>query len=67
MGLIFGAVPRNVIDEFGTDSGRWYPVPRRLLGGIQFARYQKAHPGKLRRTLDVVRERFHVRCGPLAS
>jgi hypothetical protein len=66
MGLIFGAVPRSVIDEFGTDSGRWYPLPRRLLGGLQFARYQRANPGKLRRTLDVVRERFHVRCGPLA-
>jgi hypothetical protein len=63
--LIFGAVPRSVIDEFGTDSGRWYPAPRRLLNGIQLVRFQKAHPGKLQRALDVVRERFKVRCGPL--
>ncbi len=65
MGLILNAVPRSVLAEFGTDVGRWFPAPRRLLAGIQFVRYQKENPDHLRRSLDTIRERFDVRLGPL--
>ncbi len=58
-------LPRSVVDEFGVDSARWYPLPRRLIDLVRMMRYQKRNPDHLRRTLDVVRERFDVRCGPL--
>jgi hypothetical protein len=64
-GLIFGAAPRRVFDECGIDLERWYPAPRRLMDGIAFMWFQKRHSDHLRRALDVVRERFGVRCGPL--
>jgi hypothetical protein len=32
---------------------------------MQLTRYRKQHPDHFRRSLDVVRERFDVRCGPL--
>jgi hypothetical protein len=65
--LIFGRLPRNAADEFGTDAGRWYPLPRRLADLIRITRYQKQNPDHFRRALDVVRERFDVRCGPLSE
>jgi hypothetical protein len=65
MGLILNAVPRKVLAEFGTDVGRWFPGPRRLLDGIKFIQYQKRNPDHLRGSLDVLRERFDIRCGPL--
>jgi hypothetical protein len=65
MSLILNAVPRSVLAEFGTDTGRWFPGPRRMFDGIQFIQYQKRNPDHLRGTLDVMRERFNVRCGPL--
>lgn len=65
--LVLKALPQKVLDDFGVDLMRWYPVPRRLLAGIRFVRYQKAHPDHMRRTLDAVRERLGIRCGPLAG
>lgn len=67
MFLILDRLPKRALDEFGTDSGRWYPLPRRIVDFIQMTRYRRQHPDSLRRTLDVVRERFDVRCGPLAE
>jgi hypothetical protein len=63
--LIFGAVPRKVLDEYGVDLGRWFPAPRRIFDGLRFLHYMKREPHHLRRALDTVRERFGVRCGPL--
>lgn len=65
MTLILEAAPRKVLAEFGTDVGRWFPPPRRLLDGVRLIRYQKRNPDHLRRSLDVLRERFDIRCGPL--
>jgi hypothetical protein len=65
MAIILNAVPRKVLAEFGTDVGRWFPMPRRLLNAVKFMRYQKRNPDHLRRSLDVMRERFNIRCGPL--
>ena len=63
--LAVPVLPRRVIAEFGVDLARWYPAPRRLLDGLRFIRYLKQHPDHLRRSLDVVRERFGIACGPL--
>jgi hypothetical protein len=65
--LIMGRLPRRAIDEFGIDSERWYPLPRRLVDLIRLTSFQKRHPDHLRRSLDVVRERFDVRCGLLPA
>jgi hypothetical protein len=67
MGLILGRLPKRAMDEFGIDSGRWYPLPRRVIDLIQITRYNKQYPDHFRRSLDVVRERFDVRCGPLSD
>ena len=64
-GVILDAVPRSVFKEYGVDLGRWYPAPRRILDGMRFLQYSKRNPDHLRRTLDTIRDRFRVRCGPL--
>lgn len=64
-GLILRAVPRSVLDEFGADLSRWYPAPRRLFDGLRFIAFSRRNPDHMRRTLDTVRERFKIRCGPL--
>jgi len=64
-GLIVRATPLRVFSECGVDFERWYPLPRQLLDGVSFLRFLKRHPDHFRRALEVVRERFGVRCGPL--
>ncbi|MEY4577681.1 MAG: hypothetical protein RL701_2384 [Pseudomonadota bacterium] len=65
MMLIMRRLPKSVLDEFGTDTARWYPLTRRVLDFMRMMRYQKKHPDHLQRSLDLVRERFDIRCGPL--
>lgn len=62
----FDVLPSKVIDEFGVNIDLWYPVPRRLLSFVRFQRYRKRHPDHFRQTLDRVRTRFGIRCGPLS-
>ncbi len=63
--LVIDALPRNALNDFGIDMMRWYPLPRQLIAAFKFIGYQRRHPDRLRRALDVVRERFDIRCGPL--
>jgi Pyridine nucleotide-disulphide oxidoreductase len=65
LSLISDVVPIKALLDCGLDSDRWYPLPRRMLG---MARLMLTHRrGRIhqRSTLDTVRERFDVRCGPL--
>ncbi|MFF0817306.1 FAD-dependent oxidoreductase [Rhodococcus sp. NPDC003318] len=64
-GLVADAVPSDVFRDFGLDFDRWYPLPRRLAGAARFAFTHRRSREQQRRTLDTVRERFGVRCGPL--
>ena len=64
-GVLTRALPFRVEREFGTNMEHWYPWHRRILDAVRVVGYLKRHPDHLRRTLDVVRERFDVRCGPL--
>ncbi|MGX9787449.1 FAD-dependent oxidoreductase [Mycobacterium sp. MMS18-G62] len=66
LGLITGRIPNKVFTECGVDVNRWYPLPRRLVDTAQFMRTQRRGREHLQHTLDTVRERFGVRCGPLA-
>jgi cation diffusion facilitator CzcD-associated flavoprotein CzcO len=64
-GLILRAAPRRVFGDCGVDFERWYPPPRQLLDAISFLWFLKHNPDHFRRALDVIRDRFGVRCGPL--
>lgn len=65
LGLIFDAVPMKVFQECGADFDRWYPLPRKLAGGLMFALTHKRDCAHYRHALDTVGERFGVRCGPI--
>lgn len=66
LSLISDSVPAKVFSECGLDFNRWYPLPRRIVGTAQFMLTHRREREHLSRTLDAVRERFDVRCGPLA-
>jgi hypothetical protein len=63
--LIADSVPAKAFSECGLDFDRWYPLPRRLAATARFMRTHRGEREHQRRTLDTVRERFDVRCGPL--
>ena len=63
--LIFDAVPKKVFLQCGLDLDRWYPLPRRMIGTLQFMRTHHTDRVHHRQTLDTIRQRFDVRCGPL--
>ena len=65
LSLIADNVPTKAFSECGLDFDRWYPLPRRMIGAARFMLTHRRERESLRRTLDTVRERFDVRCGPL--
>ncbi|WP_280236075.1 FAD-dependent oxidoreductase [Nocardia cyriacigeorgica] len=65
--LLYDALPSAVFGECGLDFDRWYPLPRRALAMARFALTHRRDRAHLRHVLDTVRERFDVRCGPLAD
>ncbi|MGE2833952.1 FAD-dependent oxidoreductase [Mycobacterium sp. SMC-4] len=65
LGLMADAMPAKVFRECGLDYDRWYPWPRRTAGAVRFMLTHRRERAHLRRTLDTVRERCDVRCGPL--
>ena len=67
MSLIYERVPAKVFSECGIDVNRWYPLPRRTVSLARFMLTHRREREQQRRTLDTVRERFDVRCGPLTG
>jgi Pyridine nucleotide-disulphide oxidoreductase len=67
LSLISDTVPSKVFSECGLDFDRWYPLPRRMMGTARFMLTHRRQREHLRHTLDTVRERFDVRCGPLSQ
>ncbi|MHA4851402.1 FAD-dependent oxidoreductase [Rhodococcus sp. MSC1_016] len=65
LSLIVDSVPNKVFLDCGLDLDRWYPRPRRMIGTTRFLLTHRRGRDHLRHTLDTVRERFDVRCGPL--
>jgi hypothetical protein len=65
LSVIFEAVPTKVFQQCGLDFDLMYPLPRRLAGQVRFMATHKRDRERHRRTLDTVRERFGVRCGPI--
>ena len=64
--VIARQLPRWVLAENGLDPIALFPWHRRLLALLRLMVFLKRHPHQLRSTLDVVRERFPVKLGPLA-
>ena len=67
LSLITDSVPNKVFSECGLDFNRWFPLPRRMAGTAQFLLTHRREREHLRRTLDTVRDRFDVRCGPIVA
>jgi thioredoxin reductase len=64
--LMFDNVPSRVFSENGLNFDTWYPTARRLPSTAKFVLTHRKERERARRTLDTVRERFDMRCGPLA-
>jgi thioredoxin reductase len=67
LSLIYDAVPTKVFLDCGLDLDRWYPLPRRMAATARFMLTHRRERKHQRRTLDTVRERFDIRCGPLPA
>ena len=65
LSLIADSVPTKVFTECGLDFDRWFPPHRRLAATAGSCSRTAANASASARTLDTVRERFDVRCGPL--
>jgi hypothetical protein len=65
--LIADSVPAKVFSECGLDFDRWYPLPRRMIAMAKFMLTHRREREHMRHSLDTVRERFDVRCGPLVQ
>jgi hypothetical protein len=65
--IIADSVPTKVFLDLGIDFDRWYPWPRQMMRGARFMFTHRRQREHLRHSLDTVRERFDVRCGPLAT
>lgn len=65
LSVISDAVPSKVLLDCGLDLDRWYPLPRRMFGAAQFKLTHRRQREHLRHSLDTLRERFDIRCGPL--
>lgn len=65
LSLMFDSVPNKVFLDCGIDFDHWYPLPRRMIGTMQFMLTHRRGRDHLRDTLDTVRERFDARCGPV--
>jgi hypothetical protein len=66
LSVIFEAVPAKVFQDCGIDFDLMYPFPRRLAGQLRFMATHKRDREHHRRTLDIARERFGIRCGPIS-
>ena len=65
LSLIAENAPREVLSRNGLNFDLWYPLHRNIFGLLQFARASRREREHWRLTLDRVRERFDVRCGPI--
>jgi cation diffusion facilitator CzcD-associated flavoprotein CzcO len=65
LGVIADNAPRKVLSQNGLNLDLWYPRHRYILAGLKFARAYPREREHWRQSLDRVRERFDVRCGPI--
>ncbi|MEU1203795.1 FAD-dependent oxidoreductase [Nocardia sp. NPDC005825] len=64
LSLVYDALGPAAFLHCGLDYDRWYPLHRRLTDTAHFLRTHHRDEEHFRHTLDTVRDRFDVRCGP---
>ncbi|MEV4239755.1 FAD-dependent oxidoreductase [Nocardia sp. NPDC049737] len=67
LSIIYDALGPSVFLQCGLDFDRWYPIHRRLGNTAHFMRTHRRDREHNRQTLDTIRERFNVRCGPIVG
>lgn len=65
LSLAFDHLSPKVFAGFGSDLLLWYPLPRRLAAMARFQRTHRRDRERHRATLDTIRQRYGIRCGPL--
>ncbi|WP_220454164.1 FAD-dependent oxidoreductase [Nocardioides immobilis] len=65
LGLVADHAPAKVFQQCGLDFDRWYPLPRRFAGQLQFLIGHKRRREQYRRALDTMGERFGIDHGPV--
>ncbi len=65
IGVVADALPTSALTGCGLDFDRWYPLPRRLVGTLEFLATHRRDRVVQERALERVRERFGVRSGLL--
>lgn len=65
LSVIFDRAPGKVFQLNGLDFDRWYPLPRRIVGAVQFYLAHKDDRLHHQRALDTFSRATGVRCAPL--
>jgi hypothetical protein len=65
LSVMFDRLPNSVFLRCGSNVDSWYPLTRQLRGSLTFLLRHRRDRENARRTLDTLRERFDIRCGPL--
>jgi hypothetical protein len=65
LSLAFDHLPKKVFAGYRSDLLLWYPLPRRLAAIAKFSVSHRRDRQHHRKTLDTIRGRYGVRCGPL--
>ncbi|MFE4456320.1 potassium transporter [Nocardia tengchongensis] len=65
LSLIYDALGPSVFLHCGLDFDCWYPIHRRVTDTAHFIRTHRRDQEHNRQTLDTLRDRFDVRCGPV--
>ena len=65
LSVMYDELPTRVFLECGLNVDRWYPLLRQMIGSVKFVTTHRRDRASAKRTLDTLRERFDIRCGPL--
>lgn len=67
LGVAFDHLPARVFRELGLDFDRWYPLPRRLVGQVDFLLRHKRRREHYRRALETLGRRFDIPVSPVVQ
>ena len=67
LSVMYERLPTRVFLDCGLNVDRWYPLTRQMLGSLRFVATHRRDRKSAKRTLDTLRDRFDIRCGPLPS
>ncbi|MDW4497400.1 NAD(P)-binding protein [Sulfitobacter sp. D35] len=65
--MLIGEMPLRVLNGFGADLDRWFPLHRRTAGLIDVKMNRGRYLAHGRAALDRVHARFGIPCGPIVS